>query len=71
MQEYFCVPVIPCEDEILHTDEHPQCNDASCPCWEDYYEEQDRLTQWMEAENFARCATERFEMLPEQGGEQW
>ncbi len=29
------VPVIPCEDEILHTDEHPFCDDPKCPCHQD------------------------------------
>ncbi len=27
--------VIPMEDEIIHTDEHPFCMDLSCPCHND------------------------------------
>lgn len=21
------------EDELVHTDQHPQCADPTCPCW--------------------------------------
>ncbi len=27
--------VIPMEDDIIHTQEHPFCSDPSCPCHED------------------------------------
>ncbi len=26
------VPIIPCEDEPMHTNEHPFCSDDRCPC---------------------------------------
>lgn len=26
---------IPMEDELIHTQEHPFCSDAKCPCKED------------------------------------
>jgi hypothetical protein len=32
--EYFAVPTVLMEDEPLHTDEHPQCDDPTCPCKE-------------------------------------
>ena len=27
--------VIPMEDELIHTPDHPFCSDATCPCKED------------------------------------
>jgi hypothetical protein len=27
--------VIPSEDDVLHTDEHPFCSNDTCPCRED------------------------------------
>jgi len=29
------IPVIPSEDDVLHTDEHPFCCNETCPCRED------------------------------------
>jgi hypothetical protein len=26
------VPVIRYEDDLIHTDEHPNCDDPDCPC---------------------------------------
>lgn len=33
--EVIYVPVIPCEDEPVHTPEHPFCADPSCGCHQD------------------------------------
>lgn len=35
------IPIV-CEDPILHTEKHPLCNDPDCPCWQTYYERQDK-----------------------------
>ncbi len=37
MSELHHIPaiVIPMEDEIIHTDEHPFCSDLTCPCHDD------------------------------------
>ncbi len=33
--EYVYVPIIPMEDELVHTDEHSYCDDPDCPCKDD------------------------------------
>jgi len=34
LQEHIAI-VIPMEDPLLHTDDHPYCDDLSCPCHDD------------------------------------
>jgi hypothetical protein len=36
------IPVIPYEegDDLIHTDEHPQCTDPTCPCQPEEEEEE-------------------------------
>jgi hypothetical protein len=37
---------IPMLDEIIHTDEHPYCDDDTCPCHE---EQEDDPDAWLES----------------------
>lgn len=37
-QEYTAVPVVLMEDPIIHTDEHPYCDDRLCPCHDEEME---------------------------------
>ncbi len=34
-EEYYTVPVIPTEDDPLHTEDNPFCYDGTCGCHED------------------------------------
>ena len=34
-EEYDAVPIIPLEDDLLHTDDNPFCYDSTCGCHED------------------------------------
>ncbi len=57
------IPIL-MEDAIMHTTEHPYCNDPDCPCHEELAAFEERAEQ-------ALCEagmTERWEWLPWQGG---
>jgi hypothetical protein len=40
--EGIVLPIIPYEegDDLIHTDEHPQCTDPTCPCQPEEEEEE-------------------------------
>jgi hypothetical protein len=52
--------VITMEDELLHTDEHPYCDDPDCPCREELA---DREAQ-AERRYIEAGMTERYDSLP-------
>jgi hypothetical protein len=35
MDEYYVIPILEGTDYRIHTDDHPFCDDMSCPCHED------------------------------------
>jgi hypothetical protein len=43
--EYYCIVVIRMEDEPIHTDTHPFCDDISCPCKEDWQRINEHITE--------------------------
>ena len=44
---------IPMEDELIHTDEHPYCDDPTCPC-QDELAELDTLANMDEYQYYSR-----------------
>jgi hypothetical protein len=63
------LPVIPIlmEDEIVHTDERPTCDDPDCPCWHAYLAGMEQA----EAACIERGFSERWEQLPEYRQQEW
>ena len=58
--DYYAVVVGEMEDPILHTDEHPFCDDPECPC----QEEADRRAEEYERRYIEIGMTERYDALP-------
>jgi hypothetical protein len=62
-------PVIPIPmlDEVIHTDEHPYCEDPDCPCWHEWTErEAEAERRYIEA-----GMTESYDVLPWRYGDDW
>jgi hypothetical protein len=58
---------IPMEDEIIHTDEHPYCEDPDCPCWQEWTEREAAAERrYIEA-----GMTESYDALPWRYGDDW
>ena len=57
--------LIPMEDDLIHTDERPFCDDTTCPCHEQDEEEKEYESMCQECERVYRGDTDYFASLYE------
>jgi hypothetical protein len=54
-------------DEVIHTDEHPYCEDPDFPCWQEWTEREAEA----ERRSIEAGMTESYDVLPWRYGDDW